>query len=181
MVSHPNHLVCYGYFTHSCLSSAMMLLGFLCFSLPFWLKAADQNHILLAPCVLCVTGPVRDYSCKIFSNRFPAHANVKCLLILLLLSSDITLDPGPINFSFVNCSSIRNKGSLIGDTIVSNNLDTLALGETPIQNTDTESQLKSLTPPGFQVAHMPQMTRHGGGVGFLTGKDLPTKTVDAPT
>ena len=158
-----------------------MLLGFSCFSLLFWLKVADQSHFLVSPCALHVPAPVSDYSCKIFSNKIPAHANVKCLLILLLLSGDIALNPGPINFGFVNCCAIRNKGPLINDTIVSNNLDILALAETHIHISDTDSLLKSVTPPGFQLIHKPRTTGHSGDVGFLTRKNLPTKTFDAPT
>ena len=41
--------------------------------------------------------------------------------------------------------------------------------------------LKSITPTGFQLTHRPRMAGFGGGVDFLTRKDLPTKTVDAPT
>ena len=87
----------------------------------------------------------------------------------------------PINFGFVNCHSIRNKGPLICDTIVSNNLDILALTETRIHICDTDSLLKSVTPPGFQLTHRPRTIGRGGGVGFLTKKNLPAKTVDAPT
>ena len=112
--------------------------------------------------------------------KFPAYARVKCLLILLL-SGDIALNPGPINFGFVNCRSIRNKGPLICDTIVSNNLDILALAETHIHISDTDSLLKSVTPPGFQLTHRPRTIGRGGGVGFLSKKNLPAKTVDAPT
>ena len=80
----------------------------------------------------------------------------------------------------MNCCSIRNKGPLIDDTIVSNNLDILALAETHIHISDTNSLLQSVTPPGFQLIHGPRRTG-GGGVGFLTRKNLPAKTVDAPT
>ena len=159
----------------------MMLLSFLCFSLLFWVKITDQSHFLVFLCALRVPGPVRDYSCKTSSNKFPAYVNAKCLLILLLLSGDIALNPGPINFGFVNCHSIRNKGPLIGITIVSNNLDILALAETHIQISDTNGLLKSVTPPDFQLTHKPRTTSHSGGVGFLTRKDLPSKTVDEPT
>ena len=106
----------------------------------FWLK-------IVSLCALHVPGPVKNYCCKIFSNKFPAH--VKCLLILLLLSCDITFNLGLINFGFVNCRSIRNKDPLIGDTIISNNLDLLGLAETHIQNSDTNSLLKSITPLRF--------------------------------
>ena len=99
----------------------------------------------------------------------------------MLLSGDIALNPGPINFGFVNCHSISNKGPLIGHKIVSNSLDILALAETHIKISDTDTLLKSETPPGFQVTHRAWTTGRGGGVGFLTRKDFSAKTVDAPT
>ena len=96
---------------------------------PLLAKGYRQKSLLSLPCALRVSGPLRDYSCKIFSSRFPAHASVKHLLILLLLSSDIALNQGPINFALFNCHSIRSKGPWIGDTIASNNLDILVLAE----------------------------------------------------
>ena len=98
-----------------------------------------------------------------------------------MLSGDIALNPGPVNLGFVNSRSIRNKGFLIVDTIVSNNLDILALVETHIQLSDTDSLLKSVTPPGIRLTHRPSTTGHGGGVGFLTKKELLTKVADAAT
>ena len=98
-----------------------------------------------------------------------------------MLSGDIGLNPGPVNLGFADSRSIRNKGPLISDTIVSNNLDILALAETHIQLFDTDSLLKSVTPPRFRLTHRPRTIGHGGSVGFLTKKELPTKVVDAPT
>ena len=158
----------------------MKLSGILFFSFLFWLKVANQSHLSLTPITIRAPDSVRDHSYRLYSYRFPAYANVRCLPILLMLSGDIALNPGPVNLGFVNSRSIRNKGSLIGDTIVSNNLDILALAETHIQLSDTDSLLKSVTPPRFRLSHKPRMTGHGGGVGFLT-KELPTKVVDAPT
>ena len=94
-----------------------------------------------------------------------------------MLSSYIALNPGPVNLGFVNSCSIRNKGPLISDTIVLNDLNILALAETHIQISDTNSQ----TPPGFRISHKPRTIGLGGGVGFLTRKELTTKVVDAPT
>ena len=59
--------------------------------------------------------------------------------VLLWLSDKIALNPGPINFSFVNSRSIRNKCPLIGHTIVSNNLDILAIAETHFEIFDTDT------------------------------------------
>ena len=94
---------------------------------------------------------------------------------------DIALNPGPVNFGFVNSRSMGNKGPLINDTIVSNNLDILALAETHIQISNTDRLLRSVTPPGFQLIHRPLMTCWGGSVGLLTRKDLPAEVVDTPT
>ena len=113
-------------------------------------------------------GSVRVHSYRLYSYRFPAYVNVSCLSILLMLSGDIALNPGPVNLGSVYSHSIRNKGPLISDTIVSNNLDILALAETNIQLSDTDSLLKSVTPPGFRLTHRPRTTGRGGGVGFLT-------------
>ena len=137
---------------------------------PLLAKGYRKKSLLSLPCALCVSGPLRDYSCKIFSSRFPAHASVKHLLILLLLSSDIALNQGPINFALVNCHSIRSKSPWIGDTIVSNNLDILVLAETHFPNSDTDSLLMSFNSARFQLTHRPRKTGHGCGVGFLTSK-----------
>ena len=71
----------------------------------------------------------------------------------------------------------------MGNKIISNNLNILALAETHIYNSDTDSLLKFLSPPGFQLIYRPWMSgggSGGGGVGLLTRKDLPAKAVDAP-
>ena len=98
-----------------------------------------------------------------------------------MLSSDIALNPGPVNLGFVNSHPIRSKGPLISDTIVSNNLDILALAETHSQISDSDSLLKSVTPPGFRLTHRPKMTGQSCAVGFLTRKEFHTKLVHAPT
>ena len=46
-----------------------------------------------------------------------------------------------------------------------------------MQNSDTDSLLKSLTPPGFQLTHRPWVSGHIGSVGLFTRKDLHSKTV----
>ena len=161
--------------------SVMKLSVMLFFSFLFWLKVVDQRHLSLTHLAIRSPGSVRDHSYRLYSYRFPAYANVRCLSIVLMLSGDIALNPGPVNLGFVNSCSIRNKGTLIGDTTVSNNLDISALAETHIQLSDTDSLLKSVIPPGFQLTHKPRMTGSGGSVGFLTKKELPTKVVHAPT
>ena len=47
---------------------------------------------------------------------------------------------------------------------------------------DTDSLLMSVSPAGFfQLSHRPWKTGRGGGVCFLTRKNLPAKTVDEAT
>ena len=51
--------------------------------------------------------------------------NIHLQEITVLIKLCSTMNPGPVNLGFVNSRSIGNKGLLIGDTIVSNNLDTV--------------------------------------------------------
>ena len=127
----------------------MKLLGILLFSILFLLKVADQSHLSISPLAIQAPSSVRDHSYRLYSHRFPAHANLRCLSILFLLSSDIALNPGLVNLGLLNSCSIMKKGALISDTIVSNYLDILALAETHIQISDTDSLMKSVIPPGF--------------------------------
>ena len=54
------------------------------------------------------------------------------LLVLVLLSGDVTLNPGPLKLGFANCRSIRNKGPILCDEIKSGNFDVSGLTETLI-------------------------------------------------
>ena len=118
-----------------------LVLVILFFNILFLLKVAAQSHLSISPLAIWAPGSVKDHSIRLYSNRFPAHANFRCLSNLLLLSSDIALNPDPVNL--VSDHFIRNKGPLIGDSIVSNNLDVLALAETHIQISDSDCLLKS--------------------------------------
>ena len=74
------------------------------FNLLFWLKVADQYHLSINLYALCVHRPRRNRCvyCIPFSNRFPAHVTVECLMNLLPLFNDTGLNPGPANIVFVN-------------------------------------------------------------------------------
>ena len=106
MLNPPNNLVCKVYITHSCMFFRADIVGFSVLQSPLLGKSCRPKS-LPSSCALCVPDPVSNYSCKSFSNRFLAHENVKCLLILLLLFSFVTLSPGRIDFGFVNCCCIR--------------------------------------------------------------------------
>ena len=145
------------------------------------IKVVGKSHLSITHLVLRAPASVRGHSFIVYSHRFPEHTNAGCLSIMLLLSGGIVLNQGPVNLRLVNSCSIRNKEPLSGDTIVSNNLDILALPETHIQIYCTDSLLKSVTPFGFQLTHRPRTTGRSVIVGILTGKELPTKIVDALT
>ena len=67
------------------------------------------------------------------SKQFPPNLKLKNLL--LLLCGEVAVNPGPTNFKFVNCRSIRNKGPLLHDLIQCSDLDILVLVETHIRPT----------------------------------------------
>ena len=76
------------------------------------------------------------HSHKLFTN---SQGYVSHLPSLLLLAGDIEINPGPVNFGFVNCRSIRNKGPAIADLLTSASLDVFGMTETHIRSTDTPS------------------------------------------
>ena len=112
---------------------------------------------------------------------FPYNANFPQLITLILLSGDVALNPGPINFAFSNCRSVRNKHAALVDLVSSNSIDILGLTETHIRNNDTPSFLSELTPSGYKLLHVPRPTKLGGGVGFFVNKHFNSCVVPSPT
>ena len=74
-------------------------------------------------------------SCHKFSNS----VNGRGLMLLLLLSGDVSVNPGPLTLGVVNTRSVRNKGPLLADIVASNDLDILCLTETHIRPYDSDS------------------------------------------
>ena len=72
-------------------------------------------------------------------RHFPCSTNFRGLSILLLLCGDISLNPGPITFGLVNCRSVRNKGPGIADMMSSDSFSILAITETHIRPSDSDS------------------------------------------
>ena len=70
--------------------------------------------------------------------------------MLLLLSGDISLNPGPTRLAFVNSRSMRNKGPLISEMVESKGMEILALAETHIRPFGAPGLVRSVTPEGFQ-------------------------------
>ena len=96
--------------------------------------------------------------------------------LLLALSCDISLNPGPgsrsLNGCLLNVRSIRNKSASFLEFVKDNNADLIAVTETWLRPEDTESFISSITPPGYKFTHVPQNVKKGGGVGFFIKEDL---------
>ena len=114
------------------------------------------------------------------SKQVPPQLKLKNLLLLLLLCGDVAVNPGPTNFGFVNCRSIRNKSPLLYDLIQCRDLDILGLAETHIRPTNTDGLLNSLTPLNYNLIQKPRCTGLGGGVGFLCRKSFSPSIVSSP-
>jgi len=111
-------------------------------------------------------------------NRITASLRVGFLL--LLLSGDIELNPGPIatpknpplKFSQLNARSVLgsvsvDKPSLIQNYILENNIDILALSETWLRPDSLPAMINSVTPDGYICMHVPRPEGRGGGVAFI--------------
>ena len=96
--------------------------------------------------------------------------------LLLALSGDISLNPGPasrsLNGCLLNIRSIRNKSASFLEFVKDNNADLIAVTETWLRPEDTEGFISSITPPGYKFTHVPRNVKKGGGVGFFIKEDL---------
>ena len=96
--------------------------------------------------------------------------------LLLALSGDISLNPGPVsrylNGCLLNIRSIRNKSASFLEFVKDNNADLIAVTETWLRPEDTEGFISSITPPGYKFTHVPRNVKKGGGVGFFIKEDL---------
>ena len=96
--------------------------------------------------------------------------------MLLALSGDISLNPGPgsrsLNGCLLNVRSIRNKSASFLEFVKDNNADLIAVTETWLRPEDTECFISSITPPGYKFTHVPRNIKKGGGVGFFVKEDL---------
>ena len=101
-------------------------------------------------------------------------------MLLLLMCGDIAMNPGPVMLGSVNARSIRNKGSLLADTVASHAFDFLCLTETHIRATDSDSFFRSLTSDGFSLIHIPRSSGIGGGIGFFIRDSYKCRKVDIP-
>ena len=158
---------------------------FLCVSFSCnWLNAdRSQNCEKIdssIPSIFWLPVLVRKYFYIGDTKQVPAQLKFKNLLLLLLLCGDVASNPGPTNFGFVNCRSIRNKGLLLQDLIKYSDLDILGLVETHIRTNDTDGLLMSITPADYNFIQKPRCTGLGGGVGFLCRKTFSPSIVSSP-
>ena len=105
--------------------------------------------------IFCLPVVVRKYCYLGNSKQVPLQLKLKNLLPLLLLCGNVAVNPGPTNFGFVNCRSIRNEGPLLHNLIQDSDLDILGLVETHIRPTDTDGLLNSLTPANYNFIQKP--------------------------
>ena len=110
--------------------------------------------------------------------------------MILLLSGDIHLNPGPpvqINFAHLNicsASSITaqlNKPVALAEFISDHNIEILSFSETWLSSDALPSTLNALTPPNFSIVHQPRLTGKGGGVAFIYRSFLKTSRITLPT
>lgn len=112
--------------------------------------------------------------------------------LLLLLSGDINLNPGPhvsTSFNFANlnirsCSSITpelNKPAILQEFISDHSIDILFLSETWLTTDSLPSTLNSITPPNYSLIHCPRLDRRGGGLAILHRSHLKIKTLSLPS
>ena len=112
--------------------------------------------------------------------------------LLLLLSGDININPGPIastSFNFANlnirsCASITlelNKPAVLQEFILDHSIDILFLSETWLTTDSLTSTLNSITPPGYSLIHCPRLDRHGGGLAVIYRSHLKIKRLSIPS
>ena len=112
--------------------------------------------------------------------------------MLLILSGDISLNPGPLMthssllFSLLNirsASSITpqlNKPAALLDLIADKNIDILFLTETWLPPDTLPSVLNSLTPPDYSLINSPRLQGKGGGIAILFRSHLKIETISLP-
>jgi len=113
------------------------------------------------------------------------------LSLLLILSGDIHLNPGPnsttLQFAHLNiCSAASitatlDKPTVLKEFLADQNLEILSLSETWLSPDTLPSTLNSLTPPNFSIIHSPRPMGRGGGVAFIYRSYLNMTRITLPS
>ena len=110
-------------------------------------------------------------------RKKPRLSSILTIILLLILSGDVELNPGPffskfLHYIHLNICSIRNKSTSLHNFLCNNPADIISLNETWLQPSDTSSFLADIIPPGFSMLNEPRSTGIGGGVAFLFRSSL---------
>lgn len=111
--------------------------------------------------------------------------------LLLLLSGDIQLNPGPtsttLEFAHLNICSASSvttsfdKPTLLQEFISDQNIDIIALSETWLAPNTLPSTLNSLTPENFTLTHNPRPVGRGGGLALIYRSYLSSSRITTPS
>jgi hypothetical protein len=112
-------------------------------------------------------------------------SNCHYVILILLLSGDIEINPGPalthnLSFGHLNIASIRNKAASLHNYLIEFPFDVLALNETWLRPDETSSFLSSLHPSEYSLISRPRQHGNGGGVAFLFKKFLKFSQLSIP-
>lgn len=103
--------------------------------------------------------------------------------LLLLLSGDVSVNPGPprsLRVATINARSMRDKAPALSDLIISKSIDVLSVTETWLTRRETAASLADITPTGFSFHHSPRVGRSGGGVGLFVSSPFKFERIAIP-
>ena len=104
--------------------------------------------------------PIASSLFSLLNFSLTLRCHTPCLLLLLLLSGDIEVNPGPANFTIctLNIRSILHPthSAALSGLISSHNPDLLCLTETWIKHTTTCTELAHCTPTNYSLLSFPR-------------------------
>ena len=92
---------------------------------------------------------------------FSLLVRVMTVISLIVLSGDIQINPGPLQFGCLNCCSAAPKVPLIHDLMNDNSLDVLLLSETWFTTDTPQSVLLDVAPTGYAGLHVVRLVPAG--------------------
>ena len=110
--------------------------------------------------------------------------------LLLILSGDVELNPGPVSALSVSSLNIRSATSVTADLdkpaclqefITDNSLDLLLLTETWLHPDSSSEVLHSLTPDNYSIISHPRPAGKGGGIAAIYKSSLQVVSLPLPS